>query len=146
MKKNKKRLSQNNKKFITAARAAGWGVYFLNKPKKELKGKIGSLLEQGFEGLREWIFVEDGKKGWESLNLLQAGDYLIIYNKNNSIAFEGKIQPDSKTGRKRVHGTNDRYIPALNIAVRWVQKGWKPDDWAKMFSDKSDLRAVLRKK
>ena len=113
---------------------------------KKMNGIVGSYTEQGMGGVSLWIFDEDGKKGWKTFNVLEAGDHLTIYKADNSVAFKGKIKPDYKTGSQKSQYNDERFILALNIAVSWVQKGWKPDDWARLFSRSPSLRAILKKK
>lgn len=113
--------------------------------KKELKGVLEGWSETGTEGM-VWSFHEDGKAGYNGLNILDAGDYLVVYDKDNKVVFQGKINPDYKIGRKRRPGTNYWQPVALGMWVHWIQKGWQPDDWAKLFFNEPPLRAVLRKK
>ena len=115
------------------------------KKNEVLKGVISEFFETGTEGVL-WSFCEDGKKGYNGLHILEAGDYLTIYDKRKKIIFEGKIKPDFEIGNKRIPHSNNWQPVALGCWIRWTQKGFKPDDWAKLFFKKPPLRATLRKK
>lgn len=117
----------------------------MKKDKKGLKGIIEIFCETGTEGLI-WSFYENGKKGWDGFHLLEAGNHLTIYNKDSSIAFQGMIIPDHKIGLKKIPFSNYRQPSALGYWIHWTQKGWKPDDWAKLFFGQPPLRAILIKK
>lgn len=116
---------------------------------EKLKGFVRWFFETGCEGVC-WVFEEDSKKGYGALHCLKAGDWLKIYNKDGSVAFEGEIVEDHKTGwaeypKKPGHGQPC----ALGFWIHWTQKGWKPDDWARLFArmkGEEYLRAELVKR
>jgi hypothetical protein len=115
------------------------------KNKKELKGIIAGWFETGQEGY-VWAFYEDGKKGWDGFNILEAGDHLKIFSEGGLMIFSNIIEPDRKVGRQTRPGTKIRQPAALGYWIHWTQKGFSSDDWAKFFFSKPPFRAILRKK
>ena len=116
---------------------------------RRLFGVVDQWFETGSEGV-EWFFYENGKKEWEAANIIDAGDHLTVYGSDNQTIFEGEIVPDYKVGWTK-YPKNPKYgqQAALGRWVHWIQKGWKPDDWARLFIRKegeSLLRAELIKK
>ncbi|MFA5133633.1 MAG: hypothetical protein WC459_02410 [Patescibacteria group bacterium] len=116
----------------------------------KLTGVVIGFYETGTEGVY-WSLLIDGKRGYEALQGIAAGDFLTIYNEDNSIAFQGKIEPDCKIGYQPYPGNPKFGQPcALGFWIRWTQKGWQPDDWAALFLreefGKKSLRAELEKK
>ncbi len=118
---------------------------------KILHGTIAHWYETGSEGVC-WVFYRDGKKSWdEAVEFLERGDRLKIFSEDGtSIIFDGVIKPDSRIGWKR-YPMNPKYGQpcALGYWIHWTQKGWKPDDWAKLFVRKEGqkpLRAELIQK
>lgn len=105
--------------------------------------------ETGSEGVC-WAFYKDGQKKWdEAIEFLEAGDHLKIFGEDNSVIFNGKIVPDCKTGWERHYKYARHGQPvALGCWIHWTQKGWKPDDWARLFirnKGEKNLRAELIK-
>ncbi len=96
-------------------------------------GKIDMWFETGTEGVC-WIFSEKGKRGWSAFNEIEKGDHLKIYNENGKVVFSGIIRPDSKIGWQEYPRNPGFGQPvALGYRIHWTQKGWKPDDWARLF-------------
>lgn len=123
------------------------------KKVKELKKYTGILtdfFETGCEGVM-WALLKDGKdkEGHKSLEFIEAGDYLTIYDTDGSIIFKGKIIPDRKIGWQEYPKNPGHGKPsALGYWIHWTQKGWQPDDWASLFirGKKLPLRAELVRK
>ncbi|MFA5987627.1 MAG: hypothetical protein WC797_03190 [Candidatus Paceibacterota bacterium] len=132
-----------------------------------LKGTICEFFETGCEGVR-WYFFEDGK-GWpECIKKLDDGDRLKVFGEKGEILFDGVIEQDREAGwqpyfhvlrklKGRAYtGDKDCYHGqpcALGHWVHWTQKGWSPDDWARLFfhyvldgTNGKPLRAELVKK
>lgn len=113
------------------------------------KGVVDAWHETGTEGVC-WIFQENGKKEPYAFHVIREGDRLTIYNEDGSTAFEGEIIPDYKAGWKHYPRSRKRGQPcALGYWIHWTQKGWKPDDWARLFIRKKNqppLKAELIKK
>jgi len=82
-----------------------------------------------------WALIKDErtKKENKPLELIEAGDYLVIYNLDNSIIFRGKIIPDYKTGQRKCVISGKMKQSAFDVWICWTQKGWKPEDWASLF-------------
>ena len=89
------------------------------------------------------------------LVFIDPGDNLTVYGDDCSVIFKGRISPDYQTGwreypKKPGHG--QQY--ALGFWIYWVQKGWRPDDWARLFirhwvkrwENSKQLKAELIKK
>ena len=115
-----------------------------------LKGHIDQYFETGCEGVM-WYFWEDGKKWPELLHQPDNGDHLKIFGENGEVLFDGIIDRDTKIG---IPKKSRRKQPcALGHWVHWTQKGWQPDEWAKLFfhqylignEGKKPLRAELTK-
>lgn len=122
---------------------------------KKYLGRLDPFFETGTEGII-WSLVENGKSGYDALVIIEKGDYLKIYNPDDSIAFKGVIRPDPKAGWTEFPQNPGHGQPsALGYWIHWTQKGWGPDDWAALFfnydiktNKQSDerLRAELTKK
>jgi len=114
-----------------------------------LKGVIDWWFETGQEGVC-WVFYEDGKTGWDAFKMVEKGDRLKVCDENGKVVFDGEIIPDYKKGWKRHYRNAKHGQPtALGFWIHWTQKGWKPDDWARLFlrelEDEKPLRAELTK-
>lgn len=109
-------------------------------------GKADWFAETGTEGVL-WAVIEDGKQGYDGLNILKEGDCLTIWNEDGSIAFCGLIQPNYTIGYQPYPLNPQNGQPAaLGMWVHWTQDGWQPDDWARLFIRESTLCAELIKK
>lgn len=115
---------------------------------KKLKGVVDYFFETGSEGVR-WIFCDDGKIDWDSIKFIHEGDWLKIYGKGGEVLFVGKIKEDRRAGWKPYpRNPNFGQPAALGYWIHWTQKGWKPDDWARLFirdEGQLPLRAELIK-
>ena len=82
--------------------------------------------------------------------MIEEGDHLKVWGENRKVVFDGIIKQDTKTGWKR-YPLNPKLGQqcALGMWIHWIQKGWKPDDWARLFiryKGEKPLRAVFSKK
>ena len=81
-----------------------------------------------------WALQEDGKDGYDGLVLVEQGDHLTITSPNGDTLFEGLIVADRSTGWQRHQPNEDHGQPvALGRWVHWTQRGFSPDDWARLF-------------
>ena len=97
---------------------------------KKFTGLLDGFFETGSEGTH-WV-LDIGKK---DPIFIKPGDHLKVFNEDGSVAFEGKIIPDYKTGYMK-YPRNPKYGQQAVLGgwwVHWIQKGWQPDDWAKLF-------------
>lgn len=117
--------------------------------KRTFLGVLDWFAETGTEGMI-WILSEDGKSGYDSIVVLEAGDYLKVFREDDSVLFAGIIVPDYEAG-KTPSPFNPEYSKpcALGFWIHWTQRGWQPDDWARLFTkdifEQSQLRAELTK-
>lgn len=134
-----------------------------------LSGYINEFFETGCEGVM-WKLFQDGKTGYECLVNIDEGDHLKIFGEDNNILFDGIIEQDWNAGWypyfhiKKKMDEDPTYNPpkdyahgqpsALGHWIHWTQRGWEPDEWAKLFfhqylignEGKKPLRAELTKK
>ncbi len=112
------------------------------------KGVLDPYFETGTEGI-VWSLCEDGKEGYDGLNILEKGDQLKVYGEKGNILFDGVIDPDWKAGWKEYPKNPGHGQPcALGYWIHWTQRGWEPDLWARLFirrKDEKPLRAELTK-
>lgn len=120
----------------------------------KIRGVLEPFFETGCEGII-WSVVEDGKEGFAGLNIIEEGDRLKIYGENGEVIFDGIIECDRLSGWTEYPLNPGHGQPsALGYWIHWTQRGWRPDDWAKLFfyqylpgnENKIPLRAELKKK
>ncbi len=98
------------------------------------RGTLDGFFETGCEGVM-WVLATANKRiGYDGLLFIEPGDHLTVYNLDGSVAFRGKIRVDYKTGWREYplnpeHGQQC----ALGFWIHWIQRGWEPDEWAKLF-------------
>jgi hypothetical protein len=116
--------------------------------RKIFKGRLFDWFETGLEGL-VWALEEDGKDGYDGLHVIEEGDKLTILGPRRRVLWKGIIVCDRKTGRIP-HPLIPSYKQqaACGFWIHWIQRGFKPETWAKFFIRPEDdrLRAVLTKK
>jgi len=120
----------------------------------KLIGTLEPFFETGTEGI-VWSLAEDEKQGYEGLHYIQEGDHLTVFGENNEIVFDGNIVCDWEIGWMEYPLNPGHGQPsALGYWIHWIQAGWEPDNWARLFfhqylegnKGKSPLRAELIKK
>jgi len=122
----------------------------MNRTKK-LRGVIDGFFETGCEGIL-WVFIED-KADLRNMHELVEGDHLTVFAEDGAKSFDGKIECDRKIGWTAYPGNKKRgQQAALGYWVHWIQRGWQPDGWARLFlrrgfyEGRDPLRAELIKK
>lgn len=118
--------------------------------KQLFRGVLDWWAETGTEGV-VWVLSEDGKTGYDSMVFPEAGDYLKVFDADGSILFAGVIVPDFEAGKTPLPFNPEYSKPsALGFWIHWTQRGWQPDDWAKLFLrdvfEQPQLRAELTRK
>lgn len=107
-----------------------------------IRGKLEAYFETGTEGVL-WAVYEDGKQGYDGLHILQQDDLLKIFGKDGSVVFSGRIDQDRQTGWAPYPFGNGNGQPvALGMWVHWTQRGYQPDDWARLFVDELSAELV----
>ena len=111
------------------------------------KGHLSWDFWTGCEGII-WTFEADDKSvGWKGTVYLEKDDHLKVFNEKDEVVFEGKLVLDTRTGWKEYPGNlGHGQQGALGYNIHWIQKGWQPNDWARLFIRKegeSELRAEL---
>ena len=105
--------------------------------------------ETGTEGM--WWAVQDkeymslDEKSWDytGLHILKKGDKLTLH-KDSKVIWEGTIDPDYEVGVTNSPASSIRQQQsACGFWVHWIQRGWRPDAWARLFLD--EPRATLEK-
>lgn len=126
-------------------------IFFVRQyGKKRLQGELEAFAETGTEGFIWMLYkngFEDAKgmRSYDGLENIEQGDNLVIYGASGEIVFDGIIDPDVEAGWTEFPALKGHGQPtALGCWIHWTQRGWNPDDWARMFFDK--LRAELIKK
>lgn len=102
---------------------------------KRYEGTTEAYFETGTEGII-WSVVIDGKfeDRREALRSLCKGDKLTVLGKDGMPLWEGVIDYDWRTGYEKypLNPALGQQV-ALGAWVHGVQKGFKPNDWAKLF-------------
>ena len=98
-------------------------------------GELEAYFETGTEGVM-WSLVEDGKTGYDALVIIEPGDRLTVYGEDGRTPlFDGIVRPDHEIGyRPHFEGAGHGQPCALGLWIHWTQKGWQPDDWARLFA------------
>ncbi|MEK7546177.1 MAG: hypothetical protein AAB554_03845 [Patescibacteria group bacterium] len=104
-----------------------------NLPEVVIRGVLKEYFETGTAGVC-WAVYEDGKSGYESLHLLETGDYLRVTDETGTVRFEGYIVEDCHKGWREYPANPGYGQPcALGHWIHWTQGGWEPDEWAALF-------------
>ena len=139
---------------------------------KKYEGVLHAWFETGLEGL-VWALIEDGKEGYDALKVIENGDHLTVYSgdgrgclgfkdvgdrileyREDGLVFDGVIDEDHEAGMTMSSFNQEHRQPsALGFWIHWAQRGWNPDDWARLFVRGPDwgdecpsFRATLTKK
>lgn len=111
---------------------------------KIIIGKPEAFFETGTEGIY-WAVYEDGKQGYDALNIIENGNHLKIIDQNNNVMFDGIVKLDFKNFYHNI--VNDYYnemcklpkgaiFPQHNLWGFWVHgvpTNYDHDDWLYIF-------------
>lgn len=117
-------------------------------PPRVIYGVLEDFFETGTEGV-VWSVFDENERGYDGLHSIDEGDHLTILDPQGCRIWAGKIRCDHKAGYRRYPGNpRDGQPSALGYWVRWTQRGFKPDDWARFFirGGREKLRGILRKR
>jgi hypothetical protein len=113
-----------------------------------IEGELVDYFETGTEGTI-WMLDDNRRHGKEALEPIREGDCLTIMDQMGKKLWQGVIRCDKKVGWRRYRYNRDYgQQAALGRWVHWIQRGFKPDDWAAFFMRPDDdrLRGVLVRK
>ena len=100
-----------------------------------IKGKLEPFFETGTEGTI-WSVYEDGKEGHNGLHCLEYGDFLRIFDSEETtkVVWEGRIDYDWKINF-RPYPMNPEYgqQEVLGFWVHGIQKDVNPEVWGTWF-------------
>jgi len=101
-------------------------------------GILEDYFETGTEGTL-WTLTRDLEPGevdapYARLIMLHKGDEFTVFNSDGTERFTCVIEPDYQTGYEPYPRNPSLGQPcALGRWIHWTQKGWQPDDWARLF-------------
>jgi hypothetical protein len=100
---------------------------------RTVRGALIDYFETGTEGVI-WTIDDESRHGRPALETICEGDHLTILDPLGNPVWKGAIRCDKKAGW-RPYPKNPDYGQqcALGRWIHWVQKGFKPDEWAEFF-------------
>jgi len=103
-----------------------------------LTGVLDDYFETGCEGTYWSLYLDDPENvatsPYQRLFILEKGDHLEIYNVDGLLITTVDIDPDYEVGYAPYPANPSLGQPlALGRWIHWTQKGWTPDDWARLF-------------
>lgn len=108
---------------------------------KKYLGVLDGWFETGTEGI-VWALLEDGKTGYAALQPLRRGDHLKVFDEDGTVLFDDLINPDPIVGLTVSPLNPEWKQPSVfGIWIHWTQRGWLPEDWARLF-----LRELFKQK
>jgi hypothetical protein len=100
-----------------------------------IKGKCDPFFETGTEGVI-WSLYEDGKEGYDALQVIDQGDYLTIFDPENptKVVWEGNIDLEWERNY-HPYPMNPQYgqQAIMGMWVHGIQRNVEPDDWGTWF-------------
>lgn len=117
-----------------------------------LDGKADTWFETGSEGVYWVVRTNEPYKNllYHEYEMLNNGDKVTIYDDNGVVYFDGIIEQDTETGYQP-YPMNPQWGQqcAAGMWVHWIQSGFEPDDWGRLFlalKDRGLLNIRLEKK
>lgn len=129
-----RRLGYAVARFLPALLAAIREAY-RNKKRRQPNFRVGPYLRWRLGSLwspyNDLVSIDEGD---HVLVTIDEGDRLKVFNPDGSVAFDGVIVCDHEAGYLPYPGNPEHGQPcALGMWIHWTQKGWQPDEWARMF-------------
>lgn len=115
---------------------------------RRFEGELIDFFETGTEGVI-WALEDERHNGYEALQTICEGDHLTILDWVGEIVWRGFIRCDKKIGfRPYPMNPECGQQCALGHWVHWIQRGFKPDAWARFFirPDYDRFRGILVRK
>lgn len=109
-------------------------------------GKGHAWFETGTEGVM-WSVYENGKQGYDGLNVIKTGDKLTIYDKGErgreTVLWEGVVELEFER-RYRSYPMNpaNGQQEVFGMWVHGFEKTLDPEVWAKYFFDEHEMTLV----
>ena len=101
-----------------------------------IKGTLDPFFETGTEGIC-WCIYEDGKTGYEGLELLKPGDYLTVFDPADldRILWEGEVDFDYKSNLTMIPSNPQYSLQAIDgYWVNGIQIDVDPKIWMMWFN------------
>jgi hypothetical protein len=110
----------------------------------KIEGVLEAFWETGTESVM-WAIIEDGKRGYDALKIIEGGDKFMIYAEDGPVQWSGIIEPDFEIGWQG-YPRNPGYGQPIahGMWIHWTQGGFQPDDRALLFF--KEFRATLEPK
>jgi hypothetical protein len=104
----------------------------------KVTGVLDHYFETGCEGTYWTLNLDDeigiAQQPYERLFMLEKGDVLEIFSPTGVPIATVTVDPDYEAGY-RPYPLNPEYgqPTALGLWIHWTQRGWNPDEWARLF-------------
>ena len=101
---------------------------------KRIVGVLEAFSEQGTEGIH-WAIIDNDKTGWDSLIIVEDGDYLFVEDGNHGIEWEGNVQLQANINLEPFPFNNKEqtWQRVNNCTVHGLQKDVEPNVWFEWF-------------
>jgi hypothetical protein len=114
------------------------------KEQNTINGCLDAFFETGTEGVI-WSICDDTKSGYESLVMINEGDYIKVYTPEGAIYWEGLVVYDTWSNwRNYPLNSSSGQQTSCGMWVHWLQINTNSEDWGNMFFN--GLRAEVIKK
>ena len=112
-------------------------------------GFLDDFFETGCEGTYWSLDLDDpdniANSPYQRLFILEKDDHLEVYDIRGQHILTVDIDPDYETGYASYpRNPSDGQPIALGRWIHWTQKGWNPDEWARLFIPKISTKAYQK--